>query len=104
MNMSIKPMISKQAKQMSEENDLTPDVNQAYINLVGEEYATADDASEAYQGEYSNDQDFAQSMAEELGLIKENVGWPYTCIDWEFAAKELMYDYSEENGFYFRNL
>lgn len=63
-----------------------------------------EDVAEAYQGQYSSDQEFAQSMADDLGLINKELSWPYTCIDWDFAAKELMYDYSEDNGYYFRNL
>lgn len=89
---------------MSEENSLTEEQNQAYINIVGAEYAKAEEAEEAYQGEYKNDEEFAQELAEELGSIQKEQQWPYTCIDWEYAAKELMYDYSEDSGFYFRNL
>ena len=96
--------ISKKAEQMTEENGLSAEVNQAYINIVGEQYAEAAEAEEAYQGEYSNDEDFAQNMADELGLVQKEVAWPYTCIDWEQAARELMQDYSEDNGYYFRNL
>jgi len=59
---------------------------------------------EAYQGEHSSDRAFAEDMAEQLGSIDKNASWPQTCIDWEHAAKELMYDYCEENGHYFRNL
>lgn len=59
---------------------------------------------EAYSGEFKNDVDFAQDMAEQTGAIDKNASWPQTCIDWEYAAKELMYDYAEENGHYFRNL
>lgn len=57
---------------------------------------------EAYAGSFSSDEEFAQDMAEQLGLINLNASWPYTCIDWEDAAKEIMYDYSEHNGHYFR--
>lgn len=89
---------------MSEENNLSAEINQAYIDNVGAEYATAEDVEEAYQGEYSSDVDFAQEMAEQLGALKDNTEWPYTCIDWEYAARELMYDYFESNGYYFRNL
>jgi antirestriction protein len=96
--------ISQKAKDMKEENQLDEAINQAYIDNVGEEYATADDAQEAYQGEFSSDEDFARDMAEQLGSIKDDAQWPYTCIDWEFAAKELMYDYFEVDGYYFRNL
>jgi antirestriction protein len=63
-----------------------------------------DDIEEAYQGEYSADEDFARELADQLGYIGRNVSWPYTCIDWEQAAKDLMYDYVEESGHYFRNV
>ncbi len=62
------------------------------------------DIDEAYQGNYKDDEDFAQETAESLGAINKNANWPMNCIDWEFAAKELMYDYSEHNGHYFRSL
>lgn len=64
----------------------------------------ADDIEEAYQGSYKDDEDFAQEMADQLGAIDKNAQWPMNCIDWEYAAKELMYDYSEHNGHYFRNI
>ncbi len=59
---------------------------------------------EAYQGEYRSDVDFAQNLAEDLGAVDKNASWPNNCIDWEKAASELMYDYTEEDGHYFRNL
>jgi len=62
------------------------------------------DTDEAYNGTFKDDEDFAQDMAEQLGAIDKNASWPQTCIDWEHAASELMYDYSESNGHYFRNL
>lgn len=96
--------VKTKAEEMAEENGLDVEINQAYIDNVGEEYAKAEDCQEAYQGQYKNDVDFAQEMAEECGSIENNPKWPYTCIDWEFAAKELMYDYFEVNGYYFRNL
>jgi antirestriction protein len=72
-------------------------------------YATedADDicqaAEDAFVGEFSSDEEFAQDMAENCGSMTEKVEWPYTCIDWEYAARELMYDYFVEDGFYFRS-
>lgn len=60
--------------------------------------------AEAYSGEYRSDEDFAEEMAESCGdYNSREVKWPYTCIDWEQAAKEIMYDYTEANGYYFRN-
>jgi len=38
-------------------------------------------------------EDYAQELAEDCGMIKEGTQWPYTCIDWEKAARELKYDY-----------
>ena len=96
-------IVSDQAKEMSEENSLTPEQNQAYINIVGEEYAKADQAEEAYQGEYASDEEFAESMADDIGY-ERRAEWPYSCIDWEQAAKELMWDYTEDSNYYFRNL
>ena len=62
------------------------------------------DIDEAYSGEFDSDEDFAENMAEDLGYINKGIQWPYTCIDWEHAARELMYDYSSSNNHYFRNL
>ena len=96
--------ISEQAKQMSLENSLTEEQNQAYINIMGAEYAKADEAEEAYQGEYSTDIEFAQELADQLGAVNADSSWPNYCIDWEYAARDLMMDYSEDSGYYFKNL
>ena len=46
----------------------------------------------------------SENMAEELGLIADDRQWPAYCIDWEWAARELMMDYMIEDGYYFRCL
>jgi antirestriction protein len=76
----------------------------AYIDCVGGEFSedTLSEAQDAYQGQYNSDEDFAQSLAEDVGCIDQNVNWPYTCIDWEQAAREVMMDYRESDGYYFR--
>jgi antirestriction protein len=38
-------------------------------------------------------EDFARDEAEQLGLVKSDASWPYTCIDWEQAAEQLQMDY-----------
>jgi hypothetical protein len=38
--------------------------------------------------------DYAQELAEDVGALKSAEEWPYTCIDWDKAAKELQADYS----------
>jgi len=96
--------VLKLAKEFREENNLDIRINIAYIESVGIEYASAEDVEEVYQGEYESDEDFAMEIAEETGAIQEEATWPNNCIDWEYAAKELMYDYFESNGYYFRNI
>lgn len=75
----------------------------AYVNLLGG-YWDKERFEEAYQGRFDDDKDFACDMAEQLGLIDSETAWPHSCIDWNHAARELMYDYSEEGGHYFRDM
>lgn len=78
------------------------DACKAYLdNIAGEDLSNF---NEAYQGKYLSDEEFAREMAESLGDIDENARWPHNCIDWERAACELMQDYFEAGGYYFRNL
>ena len=58
---------------------------------------------EAYAGKFDSDEDMAQELVESIGEPAPTC-WPYTCIDWEQAARELMYDYNESNGHYFRTM
>jgi antirestriction protein len=55
-----------------------------------------------YQGEYSTDKDLAYQLADDIGAIDENASWPMNCIDWERAARDLMYDNGSSDGHYFR--
>ena len=40
--------------------------------------------------------DYAQELAEDCGTLPRagKDAWPLYCIDWEYAARELRYDYS----------
>lgn len=38
--------------------------------------------------------EYAQELAEDIGAINSDLDWPYSCIDWEKAARELRADYS----------
>lgn len=60
--------------------------------------ATCDDDDldrfqDSYQGEWDTERDFAENYAAGEGLISRNAHWPYTCVDWEWATRELMFDY-----------
>jgi hypothetical protein len=39
-------------------------------------------------------EEYAGQLAEDLGLIENPDQWPATCIDWEWAARELKHDYT----------
>lgn len=58
---------------------------------------------EAYQGEYRDDEDFTQQLVEDIyGDPTKDI--PFLHIDWEGTARDVMMDYAEENGHYFRIL
>lgn len=93
---------------MEDENidESNADAVRAYISALSMEANNNINLSnfgEAYQGEFLSDEDFARYIADETGeTIAER--WPYYCIDWERAAKELMMDYYEADGHYFRSM
>lgn len=39
-------------------------------------------------------QEFAQQYADDIGALTCLSSWPYTCIDWERAARELQMEYT----------
>lgn len=59
--------------------------------------------NDAYSGSFNSDEDFAEDFAEQCGYMTESKGWPFWHIDWTAAARELMLDYFEYDGHYFRN-
>lgn len=90
-----------------EDADYDFEVYEAYANncgFDGDIEKLISDTEEAYQGEYQNDEEFAEELADQLGLIPENNSWPNSYIDWERAARDLMMDYFEYSGHYFRNI
>lgn len=82
--------------------DIPESVVLEYIAQTGDE--DLDDFQEAYSGEFDSDEDFAQDMAEQTADMPKDLHWPLYCIDWTYAAKELMMDYFEIDGYYFRSL
>jgi hypothetical protein len=79
-------------------NDI--DALQAWLDLDHNDF---DDFEEAYQGCYGDDEDFAQELCEDLGEVPRDFP-SYIHIDWERTANDLMQDYEESNGYYFRIL
>ena len=87
--------------------DLLEVVNNSYIDyeifLAAIEHGIDwDSVEESYRGEADSDEDFAMEMAASTGFIEPDI-WPNNCIDWDRAARDLMYDYTEINDHYFHN-
>ena len=62
-----------------------------------------DDIDEAYNGRFNSDEDFTQNLLDDLGYIpKDFPSWIE--IDWEATASNVMQDYVESHGHYFRYL
>ena len=38
--------------------------------------------------------EYAQELADDIGAVNSDAGWPADCIDWEKATRELQMDYS----------
>lgn len=77
---------------------------QAFIELWGEDELENFEAS--YEGAADSPEEFAKRIAEETGDMlysPDKPSWPFYCIDWQRAARELLLDYEQENGHYFRN-
>ena len=38
-------------------------------------------------------QEYAQELADDIGMVTDGANWPNNCIDWKQAARELQMDY-----------
>lgn len=47
---------------------------------------------DAYCGEWGSQEEYAEQLADDLGLIQADAGWPNSYIDWERAARDLFMD------------
>lgn len=57
-----------------------------------------------YAGEHDNDKAFGENYADQVGdydAVPEHMRY---YIDWEYYAKELLYDYWETDGHYWRSV
>lgn len=98
------PEQQESIERISKTLSLTEDTIKEYIDQTGDD--DLNDIEEAYYGNFSSDVSFAEDMAESTGALVgiDDSVWPANCIDWDFAARELMHDYFSINGSYFRSL
>lgn len=62
-----------------------------------------DDFEEMYQGEHDSNEDFVQTLLEDTGDLPKDLPC-YIHIDWESTARDIMMDYMEIGGHYFRSI
>jgi antirestriction protein len=68
-------------------------------------YGSITDMEEAYQGQYTSDEDFAETLCNDCyDLSPKDNFHPHNYIDWKAVARDLMYDYFEIEGYYFRSM
>ena len=74
-----------------------------YKKIMGSPAPDLSTFMEDYAGEWASHAEFAQNMAESIGALDGAPdSWPFTCIDWKKAGGELLHDYHERDGHYFR--
>lgn len=73
-----------------------------YCNYHGSD-ADAEEFQDCYVGKYESEEDFAYSIWDELGRVKQLENWGVldTYIDWEAVARDLFIDsyFSVETGY-----
>jgi DNA repair exonuclease SbcCD ATPase subunit len=86
---AVKNFTAEERKELDELESLKSDIGESRgkISEDGGPFIHSDDFTE-----------YAEEFANECCEMPKNrhgsVPWPFTCIDWEQAAKELAYDYS----------
>ena len=59
----------------------------------------------SYMGWFDSDGDFARDFAYRDGIDTDNAAWPFSYIDWDQAANDLLSgDYWTDDGYYFRSI
>jgi len=83
-------------------SSLEDEVISAYFDNCG--VSSLDDVEEAYAGEFNSDEDFAEDYIDSTGMLSEIPENLRFYFDTEKFSRDLMMDYFESNGHYFRNL
>lgn len=74
--------------------DFDHDELQALLSLASECEGYCDWKDGVTLIRYTHFETYAQEFANDVGMIKNDDKWPYTCIDWDKAAGELAMDYT----------
>lgn len=82
------------------------DMLEAAWEIAGGDPDHAASIAQEYCGEWDSDVEFARETVESCHDLggKDGQWTPMYYIDWEWLAKDLMMDYSEHDGHYFRQV
>ena len=89
-------------------NEIGQDTLEDLLNYPGEEVIESafecdiplSNIEEAYEGEHPSDEIFVENLLCECGEVPNLPHYVY--VDWERTSKDVMMDYTESNGHYFR--
>ena len=94
--------MNKKQKEIVEKYAYDEEAVEAYLELgIGDDDLKG--FEEAYYGKWNNDEDFVKNLIDDTGEIPKDFP-AYIHIDWESTARDIMMDYTEMNGHYFRNI
>ena len=82
----LKALQKKQALDAWDESEL-----ETLQNLDSEDIAEWHDGATLIRDSYFTE--YARELAQDIGVILRDGGWPVNCIDWDKAADELKTDY-----------
>lgn len=94
-------MNKKRIEELIKKYDYDEEAVNAYLELGNDDDLR--NFEEAYQGKWDTDEDFVKDLIEGTGEIPKDFP-AYIHIDWEATARDIMMDYTEMNGHYFRNI
>lgn len=97
----VRDIISRY-EELEEMEDGLPDAEERYQLSVILTEIKGMGGDEQWRGDWypvtlirdSHFKDYAQELAEDCGMLNADATWPNNCIDWDYAARELQYDYS----------
>jgi len=92
--------MNKEQEAIVEEKGLDKEAVKAYLELGND---NLENFEESHQGKWVDDVEFVKELLEDLGDIPADLP-VYVHIDWEGTARDVMMDYSEQDGHYFRNI
>ena len=95
------PMEAQRLAEVLEGVTMPPEAFAAFVGNMGHSYAaqdwdaTQEAADDAYAGEWDSLADYAEELFQDTAASREVAdsldSWPFTCIDWERAGRELDY-------------